>query len=223
MTVKFVEKKFISTKGKPPELIWVVLQWGSTAFLWSQWLIQDLANIFVFLPRNLAWPWMMGALGVMILLHAVIFYTAGGKIQKIVTSKTNTTDIRSATLVDFIYGGILMVFKEWSHMPMSTTWVFLGLLAGRELAISINLKNPTLPGVAKLMGVDLAKAGTGLAVSVVLALGLPKLFPDAGNTVVNTKEAPEKLTAAKIGAEGHEAQRILSKGTSPHAATRALK
>jgi hypothetical protein len=31
---------------------WFVLQWLSTGFLWSQWLMQDLANIFVYLPRQ---------------------------------------------------------------------------------------------------------------------------------------------------------------------------
>lgn len=54
-----------------------------------------------------------------------------------VTSKTMTADIRSATVIDLIYGEILLVFKAWSNLPMSTTWVFLGLLAGRELAMRI--------------------------------------------------------------------------------------
>ncbi len=195
ITVRFVEKRFIEIERSNVPFYWVILQWGSTAFLWSQWLIQDLANIFVYLPRELSLLWFLGALVFLILLHAVIFYTAGGAIQKIVTSKTNTTDIRSATIVDFIYGGILMVFKEWSNMPMSTTWVFLGLLAGRELAISINLRRPPLAGVFKLMGIDLAKAGSGLAVSVILALGLPRLFPTPSPTVQNTLPASEVAVA----------------------------
>jgi len=182
ITVRFIEKRFIESERSNVPFYWIVLQWSSTAFLWSQWLIQDLANIFVYLPRELSLLWFLGALVFLIILHAFIFYTAGGAIQKIVTSKTNTTDIRSATIVDFIYGGILMVFKEWSNMPMSTTWVFLGLLAGRELAISINLRRPPLAGVFRLMGIDLAKAGSGLAVSVILALGLPRLFPQATPT-----------------------------------------
>ncbi|HSR59261.1 MAG TPA: hypothetical protein VLL47_00830 [Robiginitalea sp.] len=33
---------------------WLAAQWASTAFLWTQWLIQDFANIFVFLPRSLS-------------------------------------------------------------------------------------------------------------------------------------------------------------------------
>lgn len=202
-TVRFVEKNFIKQPSNTPGGLWVFLQWTSTAFLWSQWLIQDLANIFVFLPRELSLVWMLAALGVMIVLHAVIFYTSGGKIQKIVTSKTNTTDIRSATIVDFIYGFILLVFKEWSNMPMSTTWVFLGLLAGRELAISINLRKPPLSGVVRLAGSDLAKAGAGLAVSILLAVGLPALFPKAGGgeqTLPGNSQSEQQVPADSAAA-----------------------
>jgi hypothetical protein len=199
ITVRTVEKRFIDTSGAPPRSFWIVLQWGSTAFLWTQWLVQDLANIFVFLPRQLDWTWFLAALGVMVALHAVIFYTAGGAIQKIVTSKTNTTDIRSATIVDFIYGLILMVFKEWSNMPMSTTWVFLGLLAGRELAISIVMMRPPFKHVAKIAGIDLSKAGAGLAASVILALTLPKIFP--GDTRGPRVAAAEPPTPAALEQE----------------------
>jgi len=58
-------------------------------------------------------------------------------------------------------------------MPMSTTWVFIGLLAGREIGLRM-MDRPNTAGVGfKLMALDLAKAGTGLAVSVLIALGLP--------------------------------------------------
>ena len=217
MTVRAVESRFIDTSGAPPRLYWVVLQWGSTAFLWSQWLIQDLANIFVFLPRQLNWTWFLAALGVMVALHAVIFYTSGGAIQKIVTSKTNTTDIRSATIVDFIYGFILMVFKEWSNMPMSTTWVFLGLLAGRELAISIIMMRPPFRHVVKIAGIDLSKAGAGLAASVILALTLPRVFP---------AETSGPRMAVTEAATGQEARFVtlgqLQRGETPSALDRVL-
>jgi hypothetical protein len=38
-------------------------------------------------------------------------------------------------MVDGVYFVILLIFKEWSNIPMSTTWVFIGLLAGRQMAI----------------------------------------------------------------------------------------
>ena len=114
-----------------------MLQWASTAFLWSQWLIQDLANIYVFVPRVIGiWP-LIATIALLLVMQGIIFYQQGGRIQQIVTTKTMTSDIRSATIIDFVYGMILLIFKEWSNMPMSTTWVFLGLLAGREIAMNI--------------------------------------------------------------------------------------
>lgn len=175
------------TRDQVLPLYWVILQWTSTAFLWSQWLIQDLANIFVFLPRTTTQVFddagnlidtkvvfepglLVFATVVMIILHAIIFRSRGGEIQKIVTTKTNTVDVRAATLVDFLYAIILYIFKEVSSIPMSTTWVFLGLLAGRELAIAwvggLRDKNEALFDVMT----DAFRAFIGLVVSVVLAV-----------------------------------------------------
>lgn len=172
-----LEKFFRETAAKAPPVHWIVLQWCSTAFLWSVWLMQDLANIFVYLPRNLDLGPFILALSWMVLIQAYIYYTQGGKIQKVVRTKTNTADIRSATIVDFIYGVILFVFKIWSDIPMSTTWVFIGLLAGREIAFaySQHAKEVNPQRARKLMFTDLAKVAFGLAVSVALALALRAL------------------------------------------------
>ena len=154
---------------------WVLLQWSSTAFLWSQWLIQDLANIFVYLPRQLSIQWLAFGVLMLIAMQGYIFYTFGGVIQKIVLSKTDTTDIRAATIIDCIYGVILLLFKEVSNIPMSTTWVFLGLLAGREFALSMYLADTDFKHTVRMVSVDALKALSGLIVSVILALGLPYL------------------------------------------------
>lgn len=189
------------THSEPHKPYWFVLQWLSTAFLWSQWLMQDLANIFVFLPRTTELVPVMEngapllqdgvavmqtqvsfspmllvfATLVMLALHAIIFATRGGEIQKIVLSKTNTTDVRAATLIDFIYGVILYFFKELNDIPMSTTWVFLGMLAGREIAIAY------VAGLRSHMDAlwdvvsDVLRAFVGLVISVVLAILLPAI------------------------------------------------
>ncbi|USA46411.1 hypothetical protein NDN11_17280 [Acinetobacter sp. C26M] len=174
--IKHMTEYFDRTAGQPAPQYWLALQWLSTAFLWSQWLIQDLANIFVYLPRQVSLEWMIFATFVFVALLGFIFYRSGGAIQKIVTSKTGTTDIRAATIIDFIYAIILLVFKEWSHVPMSTTWVFLGLLAGREFAISMHMFKPSIYETAKIVRSDALKAATGLVISIVLALGLPWLY-----------------------------------------------
>ena len=177
---RFVFKRaseyFHRTQGEEIPAYWVVLQWASTAFLWSQWLIQDLANIFVYLPRELSALWLVFGVGALLAMQGYIFYQFGGEIQKIVTSKTDTTDIRAATIIDFIYGIVLFVFKEMSNMPMSTTWVFLGVLAGREFALSFYLADTTARGTTRKVISDALKALSGLIVSIILAFGLPWLY-----------------------------------------------
>ena len=173
-----------NTRNEKPAFHWVILQWLSTAFLWSQWLMQDLANIFVFLPRRTSLEdgqtsvafdpiVLVFASIVMVALHAWIFATRGGRIQKIVLSKTNTTDIRAATLVDFVYGVILFLFIEVNDIPMSTTWVFLGLLAGREIAISYLTGLRSRSEAVLDVGADIGRAWIGLLVSTVLAICVP--------------------------------------------------
>ena len=166
---------FHRTRGQSIPRYWVVLQWSSTAFLWSQWLIQDLANIFVYLPRQLSVSWLLFGVLALIAMQGYIFYTFGGVIQKIVLSKTDTTDIRAATIIDFIYGVVLLIFKEISNFPMSTTWVFLGLLAGREFALSMYLADTDFRRTLKIVAMDALKALSGLIVSVILAVALPYL------------------------------------------------
>lgn len=152
---------------------WRTAQWFSTGFLWSQWLTHDMANIMVFLPRVLTFEWAIIALSVITFFLGVVFFTHGGKIQNIVLSKKNVRFVRSATIIDFIFGIILFIFKEISNVPMSTTWVFVGLLAGREIAIrrldrkrNGYQRKVVFPMLAK----DFSKIVFGLAISVGLAL-----------------------------------------------------
>jgi len=174
--IKRISVYFSQTRHHPTPKFWVGLQWVSTAFLWSQWLIQDLANIFVYVPRVVPFGFMIFAISVFIILLGVIFYQRGGKIQNIIDTKTGVADIRSATIIDFIYAFILLVFKEWSNIPMSTTWVFLGLLAGREFAMSMHLVEVNRHRTSRNVSKDAMKLLFGLAVSVLLATTLPWLY-----------------------------------------------
>ncbi|MCB0580156.1 MAG: hypothetical protein KDD10_12715, partial [Phaeodactylibacter sp.] len=164
-----VEKYFIEKEATPKERrIWMPLLLLSTGFLWSQWLIQDFANIFVYLPRSLSGAHLTISLSILLVLLAYIFYSKGGSIQGIVKSKTNTVDIRSATIVNAVYGLVLYYFKELNNVPMSTTWVFIGLLAGREIAIRIRLEKKLSRQIARMIFSDLGKVFFGLVVSILL-------------------------------------------------------
>lgn len=192
--IYLMERKVAAEKeGNKPQNelhpVWMVFQWCSTGFLWSMWLVQDLANIFVYLPRELTWWGLALSLIGMVLMQGYLFKEKGGKIQKVVTVKTNTLDVRSATFIDLLYGMVLLFFKvdyipklfasmgmvvPWPEkMPMSTTWVFLGLLAGREVGIAIRLKLRSENKASKLIFMDAGKAFIGSAIAVLLAFFLP--------------------------------------------------
>lgn len=177
---RFVVKKvtiyFSKTRHHPPPKIWIAIQWVATGFLWSQWLIQDLANIFVYVPRVVPFWFMLFAIAVFITLLGVVFYQRGGAIQNIIDTKTGVQDVRSATIIDFMYALILLVFKEMSNIPMSTTWVFLGLLAGREFAMAMHLNEVNKYRTSRNVSKDAMKLMLGLAVSILLATALPWLY-----------------------------------------------
>lgn len=176
LIAKFFEKHFMENdihKSPKKKRWWTIAQWGATAFLWSQWLMQDFANIYVYLPRQLSVTELVVSMGVLIGLLGFVFYQRGGAIQKIVKSKRNTSDIRSATIIDLLFGIILYYFKEVNSIPMSTTWVFLGLLAGREYALNIRLdKEKFSKKVHRVVMFDLGKVTLGLVVSVGLVAAI---------------------------------------------------
>lgn len=176
VVIKRVTIYFTKTRHLPTAKTWIGIQWVATAFLWSQWLIQDLANIFVYVPRVVPFEFMLFAITVFIVLLGMIFYQRGGAIQEIIDSKTGVADIRSATIIDFIYALILLVFKEMSNIPMSTTWVFLGLLAGREFAMSMHLAEVNKHRTSRNVSKDAMKLMIGLLMSILLATALPWFY-----------------------------------------------
>ncbi len=186
------EKFFIATaKDDTPHRGWTIFQWFSTGFLWCMWLVQDLANIFVYLPRKVDGTTIFLSLLALTALQGYIIRERGGRIQKIVTEKTNTLDVRSATFIDFFYGLVLLFFKvdyipklfaamglavPWPEkMPMSTTWVFLGLLAGRELGLTLRLNHRKMKKTRRIIFNDIGKAAVGVVVGIVIAIALPAL------------------------------------------------
>jgi len=145
---------------------WRIGQWTTTGLLWWTWLSHDMANIAVFLPRVIPVDLMILISVVFVVGLYWMFRENGGKIQKIILEKHNTRYVRSATLIDLFYWLILWFFKELNDIPMSTTWVFVGLLAGRELAIASFTGKKKTKSVFPLVGKDFMKMMVGLAASV---------------------------------------------------------
>ena len=144
--------------------------------------MQDAANIAVYLPRSLSLAQFAGFTGVVLLGLAWLFRMGGERIQEVVDEKASVVDVRAATCIDFIYAIILYIFKFQSNVPMSTTWVFVGLLAGRELAMTwrgIAGEGRTIQHALKLVGRDLLYVIIGFLVSLAIAVTVnPALFGD---------------------------------------------
>ena len=154
------------------KIYWRVGQWVTTGSLWWTWLSHDIANIAVFLPRDIPVDLMVIISMVFVFGLWWMFREGGGKIQNIVLEKHNTRYVRSATIIDGVYWVILFFFKELNDIPMSTTWVFVGLLCGRELAMATMTGKQKFKVVFPLVGKDFFKMmiGLGASVGVVLAI-----------------------------------------------------
>ena len=156
---------------------WRVGQWLTTGLLWSVWLMQDAANIAVYLPRSLAIGEFLVFAGVIFFGLGLLFRMGGEKIQSVVEEKSAVVDVRAATLIDLVYAAILLYFKMHSKIPMSTTWVFIGLLSGRELAMTwMRTSTRGFRQTMRMVSKDLLFVSIGLLVSIVLALAVNQPF-----------------------------------------------
>lgn len=166
-----------TTKKGAAHPAWRVGQWITSGALWSVWIMQDAANIAVYLERSLSFVEFIFFAGTVFVGLGLLFYMGGERIQRVVDEKSAIQDVRGATIVDLVYAIILYIFKIQSKVPMSTTWVFVGLLAGRELAMSLRgTTDDGWRGAGKLIFGDLWRVAVGFLVSLGLALAVNETF-----------------------------------------------
>lgn len=160
------------------EKIWSVIQWLSTSLLWGSWVAQDIANIAVFIPRSLSFLEFLVAGLIMAGCLTFILKNNGGRIQEIVSEKSDIKEAKAATLIDLVYAGILIYFKYYNSLPMSTTWVFLGLLAGRESILHVITRRdvPYMETFRKV-GKDIVLAALGIGVSLAIYFLANTIYP----------------------------------------------
>ena len=163
---------FEKYKNTKPSRIWLPLQWISSGALWSTWIMQDMANVAVVLPRSLTFDQFLVVASFIFFGLGLLFYLRGDKIQQIVLEKSDIIDVRAATVVDFIYACLLYYLKVISSIPISTTWVFIGLLGGREIAINLRKNGGDYKKALKMIGKDTLFAAIGLIVSLIIALSI---------------------------------------------------
>lgn len=149
---------------------WLALQWLATVALWSQWLVQDLANLYVYLPRHLSLAELLVTLVVLCGAVALIVTLGGGPMQGRLRGKCRIDDPRVATVISLLYGLVLLLFLGGDRLPLSTSWLFLGVLAGREVGLSC--RGVGRPAAVMLQDItfDLLRAAAGVATSLAVVL-----------------------------------------------------
>jgi len=168
---KVISRYFSQRKTHPA---WSVIQWFVSGLLWAVWVMQDGANIAVFLPRQQTGFQFFVFASTIFAGLGLLFYLRGDKIQRVVSEKVRISDVRAATLIDFTYV-LLLIYKLFiSTVPLSTTWVFLGVIGGREIAVSLSRtkkgrKHKVKAG--RMIFRDFSYAMIGLIISVALASG----------------------------------------------------
>ena len=157
---------------------WLPAQWVTSGCLWSVWLMQDAANVAVYLPRKLSLNEFTAFLLILLVALGILVRRQGGEIQQVISEKDNVADIRQATCIDLVYASILYYFKVVSSIPMSTTWVFIGLLAGRETGMTLlrSRHERRWAHLKTLVFTDLAKVTIGLILSLLLAALVNPIF-----------------------------------------------
>ena len=170
LVAKHVKKNREWWNNVPP--MWGKLQIVSTSFLWITWLMHDTANECVFLPRQISVPLLLLYLVTSFSLLGLIFYLKGGKIQEVVQRKSEVINLKQVTIIDFVYGTLLFIFKVINPIPMSTTWLFVGMLAGREIAMTQTLKKKQRESFVGV-GWDFVRLVIGLVISIGVAIYLP--------------------------------------------------
>ncbi|MFC1659829.1 hypothetical protein ACFL0U_04665 [Pseudomonadota bacterium] len=159
---------FLKTLNPKSELKWRIFQWSSTAMLWSAWLMQNTSNVAIFLPRRLEFQDLIIFLCIGLFAIFFILLNGGGPIQEIVNEKKDVIRVKSATFIDLFYALILFIFTQTSTTPMATTWVFLGLLGGREFALSYFTEGNErrYAKAATLISKDIALGSFGILISL---------------------------------------------------------
>ena len=166
----------VSNRGRTPlwlQVLWICL--ATAAILIFGWIryhgdpAWDRLGSFP-PPEAFSWFYLIPPLTIAVLTW---WGAPSGTIQTIIRRKINIHDIRSATLIHLVFGMILFTRAlSMSMIPLSTTWVFLGLLAGRELALVARLHQSSPGHAIKQLVRDLFKASVGVGVSIAVASSL---------------------------------------------------
>ncbi len=151
---------------------WNIIEYITTGLVWIAWNILSICVFVVFVDRQFnIYELVIFNLIVIFILYLLI-NNSGGKIEKIIKEKRGSNNKKTTAIFNLLFAIILLYLQFFSNVPLTTTWVFLGLLAGKELAMTYVESNLFVSGrnmkasLAKII-VDLNKAVIGIVFSLI--------------------------------------------------------
>ena len=173
---KYFDKVLTTKDADAKRKRWKFFQWASTGFLWMVWLTQNTVNIVVYIPRVVDEYELLLFIFLGITMIGFIFYNRGGPIQEIVSKKADMNNTRSTTMINLCFASVIIVMSRFNTIPMATTWVFIGVLAGRELSMA-KYENTTeislierYRNAREIIVNDLISAGLGITISLIFSM-----------------------------------------------------
>lgn len=147
LLVSFIIYNFLYRKyrsflaSKDESKIWIFAEYISTGVLWFGWLCISLCNFVVFVPRQFTIKDIILLTIIIVITIYCIIISKGGKIQKIIDQKSDVKNIKTTVIFNSLFSFMLLSIQIVNNIPMASTWMFLGILAGREIAITMNERN----------------------------------------------------------------------------------
>ncbi len=146
---------------------WLRLLLSATCILFWGWLINDTAHFAVYLPRHLSGPEVCAFLAICVAVISVLCWKRLFNIRSIVGETYGMDDsqpiarlARSTALLMVSLAFVLFVLHDYMHVPLSSSFVFIGVLAGRDLLVTFFVPGE-FKGAASRFGKNLALAMLG--------------------------------------------------------------
>jgi hypothetical protein len=163
-------KYLLSPFEKQKERMWNALQTLSTVALVANWLFFSMSNVVAFLPRKFSGYDFVFFLIMLLSILGLILSNKNNRMQRIVSSKKNAGNVRINTIINVVFALILFFFKTVNNISIATTFVFLGVLAGKDIALLLNERDAekknyrrTLSNILK----DINKCILGVGISLI--------------------------------------------------------
>lgn len=139
--ILYVEFKKI-LKNKNNHQFWMIIEYISIGILWCCWLNTCVSSFMVFLPPKLDLKHLILLLIVgSVVISIITIFRPNDKMEQIIEEKTDVKNIMSSVLFNILHSVVLLLLKLNSEVPIPTSWIFTGLLDGRELGIVTKKSN----------------------------------------------------------------------------------